>query len=314
MDMEEDITDAQTNAQAIIEAVERLVQPSEIQLEADEQGRPRVVALPQGLKLHSLKPFEDERRTCPERKEGTANHSTLVSFVRHALRFSDEHSALFAQDDPRSPRLLAVFDYHESNERDEGAGLVLHGEARFGKHRSIYHFPLSPEWLAWTRLPEQLTQRAFAEFLEDHIIDVLDPGSVGEATRVAAEQLQINLATPGQLLTLSKGLSVRVDRKVVNHVVLSSGESQLVYEEKHQQSDGGAPLKVPDGFVISLPVFRGGAPYVLIARLRYSVQGGAITWGVRLHRVDRVFQHAFDEAAEAARAGTELPLFYGTPE
>src|SRR5690606_2664273 len=90
----------ESNATAIIAAVERLVQPTEIQLEDDEPGRPRVIALPQCLELKSLTPFEDERRERPERRSGTAHHTTLASFCAAVARFSDPHSAIFADDNP----------------------------------------------------------------------------------------------------------------------------------------------------------------------------------------------------------------------
>lgn len=303
----------ESNAQAIIDAVERLVQPTEIQLEDDEQGRPRVIALPKGLELKSLKPFEDERRERPERRSGTAHHTTLASFCAAVTRFSDPHSAIFADDNPKAPRLTAVFDYHEANTRDENGKLLVEGDARFGQHRAVYAFPLSQEWLAWTRLPESLSQRDFAEFLEEHVANVMDPERVGEGTRELAEQLGITIASPSQLLTLSRGLAVRVESKVVQANNLSTGEMEIQYEETHKDRAGGGPLKVPSGFVLSIPVFRGGAPYAIVARLRYRVQGAAITWRIMLHRADDALRDAFGEACEEAEK-TGVPLFYGSPE
>lgn len=307
MDVEEN------NAKSIIDAVERLVQPHEIQLEEDEQGRPRVVALPRGLVLHSLKPFEDERRDAPERREGTSTHTTLDSFCLAVERFSDDGSALFAVDDPRSPRLLAVFDYHEGNIRDATGAVTEEGFPRFGRHRAVYPFPISPEWEAWTSTPEAMSQRHFAEFLEEHVVEVMDPERIGESTREVLEQLGIAPASPSQLLTLSRGLALRVDAKVVQASNLSTGEAQVTYEEVHKDRDGGQ-LKVPSGFVISVPVFRSGTPYAIVARLRYRVQGTQVTWRILLHRADHAFRDAFGEACDIAEDRTGVPLFYGTPE
>lgn len=304
----------ENSAKSIIDAVERLVQPHEIQLEEDEQGRPRVVALPRGLTLHSLKPFEDERRLAPERREGTSTHTTLESFCLAVERFSDGDSALFAHDDPKSPKLLAVFDYHESNRRDERGAVTEDGEPRFGRHRAVYPFPISPEWQAWTTTPEAMGQRHFAEFLEEHVVEVMDPERIGESTREVLEQLGITPASPSQLLTLSRGLALRVDAKVVQASNLSTGESQITYEEVHKDRDGGGPLKTPNGFVISIPVFRSGAPYAIVARLRYRVQGAQITWRILLHRAEHAFRDAFGEACDVAQERTGVPLFYGTPE
>ena len=307
MDIEEN------SAKSIIEAVKKLVQPHPIQLEDDEEGRPRVVALPRDLTLHSLKPFEDERRLAPERREGTSTHTTLESFCLAVERFSDDDSALFAHDDPRSPKLLAVFVYHEGNRRDESGTVTEDGEPRFGRHRAVYPFPISPEWQAWTTQPEAMSQRAFAEFLEEHVVEVMDPERIGESTREVAEQLGITPASPSQLLTLSRGLALRVDAKVVQASNLSSGEAQVTYEEVHKDRDGGQ-LKIPSGFVISIPVFRSGTPYAIVARLRYRVQGAQVTWRILLHRAEHAFRDAFGEACDMAQERTGVPLFYGTPE
>jgi hypothetical protein len=53
----------------------------------------------------------------------------------------------------------------------------------------------------------------------------------------------VKLATPIDLLGLSRGLSLRVEQNVAHHVALSSGEGQIHYEEKH--------VGVPDGEAVT---------------------------------------------------------------
>lgn len=288
-------------AQAIINKVEELLEPTPIDIEAD-----RVVALPKGLELVSLKKFRDELADRPERRVGTAKLTTLESFCEHVARFADEHSAIFASEDPSTPKLEAVLDYHE-----KGAA----GAPRFGKHRAVYFFPLSDEWKAWTKKTiEHMSQADFSAFLEDHLADVRDPSNIGAGAKTFATTLGVKLATPSDLLGLSKGLSLRVEANVAHHVTLSSGEGQIHYEEKHTERNGD-PVRVPGGFVVAIPVFRRGAAYELPARLRYRVvSGGKITWKIDLHGIERVFAHAFEEATNTAKLQTGLPLFYGTPE
>lgn len=288
-------------ADALIKKIEELVAPQPVDIIAEN-----VVAIPKGIELRSLKAFRDELADRPERRAGVAKLTTLESFCEHVVRFADEHSAIFALDNPTQPKLEAVLDYHE-----KGAG----GAPRFGKHRAVYQFPMSDEWIAWTRkTTEHMSQADFAVFLEDHLADVRDPNAAGTAATAFANALGIKLASPAHLLTLSRGLSLRVEANVTHHVALSSGEGQISYEEKHQERDGSGPLRVPGGFAICLPVFRRGAAYELAARLRYRVVSGKITWKIDLHGADRVFAHAFEEATATARLQTGLPLFYGTPE
>lgn len=287
--------------EAVIQRVEELFTPTPIDIEEED-----VVALPKGLELHALKRFRDELAERPDRRAGTAKLTTLESFCEHVVRFADEHSAIFASEDPKAPRLEAVLDYHE-----KGAA----GAPRFGKHRAVYQFPISEEWAAWTRrTAEHMSQADFAAFLEDHLADVRDPSSIGPVAKTFAANLQIRLASPNDLLTLSRGLSLRVEQNVAHHVSLSSGEGQISYEEKHSERDGSGPVKVPGGFVVAIPVFRRGAAYELPARLRYRVASGKIAWKIDLYGTDRVFAHAFEEATNTAKLQTGLPLFYGTPE
>ena len=289
------------NAAPILERIEALQKPQLLGIEDTE-----VVALPSGLSLHSMKRFRDELRDRPERREGTAQFTVLESFCEHANRFKDEHSAIFADDTASAPKLVSVLDYHEK----EAAG-----SPRFGKHRGVYAFPLSDEWNAWqAKQGKALPQEAFAELLEDRLADVVDPANAGETTRAIAEDIGLTLASPSRLMTLARGLALRVDTKIANAVNLSNGEVQLTYDEVHRDKESGSPLNVPGAFVIGIPVFRGGDRFQILARLRYRVSGGAIHWTVQLHRLDVTFDAAFKDACEAARELTELPLFYGTPE
>jgi uncharacterized protein YfdQ (DUF2303 family) len=285
---------------AVLRRIEKLHEPSPIDIQ-----QTALVALPQGLRLESTKPYLDALRTTPERRAGTAKFSSLASFCEHANRFKDEHSAIFALDTPGAPQLVSVLDYHEK---------TAAGTPRFGMHRGHYAFPLSDEWNAWkARDQKPMDQRAFAEFLEDRIVDVIDPENVGAQTLQLAEQLKLTLASPSRLMMISRGLSIRVDQKIVQATNLSNGEVQLTYEEVHRDA-ANAPLSIPSAFVIGIPVFRSGDRFQLFVRLRYRAAGGGVAWSVQLHRTDLVFQRAFEDACEEARELTELPLFYGQPE
>ena len=294
------------DAAAIVATVKRLAKPHNI----GEDGN--IVALPEGFSLHSLKPFEDERRGAPERREGTATHTTLDSFCAGVRHFADEDSAIFAEDTPSAPKLLAVFDYHRANQTIEGEN--IEGAPRFGRHRAVYNFPLSPEWVAWVNVGQrELSQRALCEFLEQHVIDVVDPAAIGEKTKQFVAQLGITLADPSQVLTIARGLEVKVDTKIVQAVNLSTGETEFTFEESHRDKSG-APVRIHRGFAVQLPVFREGAPYVLVVRLTYRKKDGELLFRLAIQQADRAFRDAFTEACTDAQRETGVPLFFGTPE
>ncbi|WP_380873627.1 hypothetical protein ACFB49_42780 [Sphingomonas sp. DBB INV C78] len=247
----------------------------------------------------------------PRDRRGTANLTSLDSLIAHVNRFHDDDSVIFASDDRSSPSLTAVLDYHRA-----GAA----ADPRFGRHRSHFAFPLSDEWKAWVaQNAKPMKMAEFAAFLEDRIIDVLylipDEDEVSEDLQKYINALGGNalIATPQKLVELSRGLQVYESSAVREAVKLESGEGQISFSVEH--TDGsGAPLRVPSLFLIGIPVFRNGHPYRIAARLRYRKADGGLLFWYDLWRVDRTFDHAFNEARERVQIETGVPVLLGKPE
>ena len=292
-----------SDAAAVIAAVEEMANAEIVTVPRGDASSVSLLVLPSSKQVIDVKDFLDRRLERPVRRLGTARMTTLGSFIEHVQRFADEHTVVFAVDDPKEPMLEAVLDYHQT-----GAT----GAASWCTHRTQYKFPLSDEWTAWTKAMD-FDQRAFADFLEDRIGDVADPEDAGEQTKEFAEQLGVTLATPSALMALSRGLSIHVGQKVAQSINTSSGEVQLQFEEEHTAKAGG-PLKVPGGFVIGIPVFRAGALYSIPVRLRYKVASGAVRWSLALHRPDLAFRDAFEVALDNVATETALPVLRGRPE
>jgi hypothetical protein len=263
------------------------------------------LVMPSGMKAESLKKFIDENRSAPVRVEGVAQLEDTASFIEYCKTFSNPSSRLFASDSAHEPVLVAVIDHHVG-----GPDI----KPRFARHRAHYRFPLSDEWKAWNeKNGAWLPQAAFTMFLQQHITDVLPPDVGSKDLRALIERLGIAMADASRLVDLSKGLSVHVNRKAVDQPNLSSGEGTLLFSEEHKDDDG-KPLKVPGGFMIGIPVFRGEDLDVMLVRLSYRVDGGKVLWQLLLHRPDRVLRDAFRARCESVKAATALPLFYGAPE
>lgn len=68
---------------------------------------------------------------------------------------------------------------------------------------------LSDEWKAWSaRSLATLTQSAFAEFLEDRAVDVIEPKRASASTSELCAALDLALASPARIMELSRGLAV----------------------------------------------------------------------------------------------------------
>lgn len=292
----------------ILDSVKKLAAP-EIMTVTNGERSAEVMVIPEGKRVEGIKPYLDQYLTAPERRTGTANVTQLNSFIAHVNRFKDADSVIFANDDIKNPSLTAIIDYHKQ---------TYAGEPRFGEHRTHYKFPLSKEWQAWFKMDgEPMEQSEFAAFIEDRIGDVMPPLEGKEhPDKKIAELVKVlggNFAGASTLVALSRTLKVNESAKVKASTNLSTGEGSIVYETEHRD-DQGAPLKVPNMFMIAVPLFVGGSCYSIAVRLRYRVRLGAITWFYNLYRVENVFEDAFNGACKQVEKETELPVFLGSDE
>lgn len=255
--------------------------------------------------LENLKPLIDSWRTRPERIVGTATMQTPEKFIELVTRHGDPGaSALFCDAMSASPSIQAVIDYHGNL-----------GDPDWMKHRVKYNFPLSREWQFWMQIDAKgrLDQEQFAFLIEERIADVVKADPKNAAEVELAAQMGVTIATPAELLTLSRGLMVRVEQTVKEILNPSSGEDQIAFEENHK-GENGKPIKVPGMFILSIPVFHGDDPVRVAVRLRYRMIEKKIVWIPQLYRPDRILLDKVQHVAEQARIATSLPLFYGSPE
>lgn len=285
------------NVKDLLAYAENRAEPMVINL--DDLGEIAAVVKGDGFVLQSLEPFRNELRGAPKRIEGVAAVGTLESFIALVNRHKDESSAVFG--DFGAPALTAVIDYHKTDHAP-----------RFGRHRVRYGFPLSEEWKAWSaQNGKPMGQGEWAAFVEDRIADLAAPLDQERSTYETLFKTVI--ATPADLVTLARGLSIAVEARVVDARVLQSGESQLVFEETHKNALG-EKLIVPGLFVVRCPLFVGAEPSRLLARLRYRAKEGRISWFYQLYRADEAVREALRAALDRAGAETGLPAYEATPE
>lgn len=249
----------------------------------------------------SVRPLIEEYRTAPPEKRGTATALTLDALIDLTNRHKTPDSAIFAATDWRKPAFVTVVDYHP-----------LAGGTANAKHRIAYAFPLSDEWKAWIAIDgKPLDQGEFAAWIEDRIADLTTPTADERGDLEAT--FSTRMATPAELMTLSRGLAVMVEAKVEKMVTLQSGAAQMTFVETHKDAAGGA-LTVPGLFMLSVAPFVGGERVRIPVRLRYRLAGGSVKWHFAIYRPDfYVSERVVDDLAKA-RNSTGLPTFEGSPE
>lgn len=267
----------------------------------------------------------DDMAANPRFRRGTANMTSLDSFIDHINRFGDRDSAVFARDCRDNPGLLAVLDYHRADEDvveegDDGNVVVCRdiGEYRHGKHRVAFDFPVSDEWAAWTnKNGVQMSMTDFAHFLEDNVLDVAEMGDdIPESAERFVEMCggKKNIADWSMLTALAKSLSVFESATVTEVTDLHGGAVNLTIAEGHDTEVAGVKATVPTMFFIAIPIFRDGSYYRLPIRLRYRKTRGGVVFWFEMWREDRAFMDAVKDSVGKVGTDTLAQTFYGTPE
>ncbi|MDG4903181.1 DUF2303 family protein [Mesorhizobium sp. WSM4962] len=249
----------------------------------------------------SVKALIDEFRQAPDRRKGTATVETLASFIALIERHKDENSAIFGKTSYPDPKLTAVIDYDK-----EGVA------ARNRSHRIVYAFPLTEEFKSWVAgNAKPMEQEVFAAFLEEHAAELAAPtdGEVSEYERLFKEKM----ATPSEVVALSRHLEVFVAARAKQGIRLQTGERVVEFAEEHQNAKGES-IVVPGVFMVSVPAFVDGDAVRLPARLRYRVTGSKVVWFYQLYRWEFFLREQVGHDLRHASNETGLPAFEGSPE
>ncbi|MFJ4926887.1 DUF2303 family protein [Streptomyces sp. NPDC088736] len=263
------------NAQVIVDTALRSAQPVVL-----EPGKVHAFNTPVGVKTVDL--TGPEHTGNPPRKAGTTTVRDAVSFHAYFTKHADADSEVYA--DAERLTVTAVLDAHT----DAGA--------RWSGHRLHLALRETETWKQWTRQDGQLMdQETFAEFLEEHVPELLEPAG--------ADMLEI---------AQSFQAATKVDFQSAQR--LNSGQRQFQYVETQTAKAGQkGQLTVPETFVIGLIPFEGSEGYKLTARLRYRIGQDKLRLGYKLDRPDEIRRTAFADVIKAIGEQIEQPVMNGTP-
>lgn len=118
-------------------------------------------------------------------------------------------------------------------------------------------------------------------------------------------------ATELHMEKFAAGIEITNNSKVAQSFDPKTGQKTLNYKDQHQDSEG-RDVKVPELFLINIPVFENGKRHLLPVRLYYRLLGGSVKWALQLIEPERMIRIAVEAAARQAAEETALPLFFGT--
>ena len=232
--------------------------------EAVKTGQHYHVVAPGGYQVLNLTGDVEKAQPSPNRQSGTIRVMDVDSLLAYcADQVSIATAYIYADPDTRT--ITAVF-----NDQRAGTG--------WRDHRAIYKAEYTPEfskWLGRNGHTHAMTQAEFAEWIEDNMADIQDPG---------AAQL-LDVATTIQATT---GINFSSAKRLQN------GQVQLQYTETIEARAGaGGALEIPREFTLGLRIFKNGGGYLLKARLKYRLHAGGVKFHYELDRPERSVEDAF---------------------
>lgn len=224
----------------------------------------------------------EEYKDQPSRKTGTTVVRDSAAFLAYYGKHHDANTEVYS--DVEGLSVTAVLDANTAD------------SARWGGHRLTLGLRTTKAWREWTGSSGKLmTQDDFAEFLEAHLPDLVDPDA---ATMLEIAQ-SIKASTKGQFESGSR---------------LQSGARRLVFTEETTAKAGSrGQLDIPEVFKIAVVPFEGAIRYSVNARLKYRINRNELTIGYLLEQPEERVAAAFEEVVGLIAEGVDTPILNGTP-
>ena len=271
---------------AAVEAGEALAAPQML-----AAGEVYSVVIPAEGTVHLLDLTSDEYLDQPKRKRGLVVVRDAESFNAYWDKHKiDGHSEVYA--DLTHKTVTAVLNAGSAAHPDS----EYEGDAGFGDHRVQLRLNPTRAWTDWKSWDgKQQQQQPFAEFIEDHLDNIMSPSGA-------------------DMLELAQSFYATTNAEFRSAQRLSDGQVQFQYVEETSAGAGrGGDMEVPSVFELRLSPFEGMEEKDITARLRYRVGGGTFSLGWKLVRPDEFEEEAFGDLLAAIKEHVGQPVLLGTP-
>ena len=220
----------------------------------------------------------------PVNPAGSMIVHTMESFAKAVLDHKDQRTQIFA--DTESGKISCCFDFLEAGggpdadtEDDRARG--------WGQLTAEINFRESRKLKEWRRCLEWMNQTEFANFLEDHLEDVVTPS--------------------GQdLLSITTDLEASSSGGFKGRVNLDNGSVALHYQNEVETS-----VEIPRSLTLGIPLFEHGDRYKLGARLRFQITGGSVKFRLLFTNVEDAKEQEFERIVQEIEAKTDGTIYRG---
>lgn len=222
-----------------------------------------------------------EREDLMERPLRISTSRTMYeadSFSEYVKTFSGEGTRLFGSiDSAGSAAITAILDDH-----------IAPATPSHGAHTARLVLESHPEWRRWMqRNREILSQREFAEFVEENIRNIVTPAAA-------------------DLLTALKSFSVKKNSIVDS--VIDGGNIRCTVSREVSGNVTKSDIELPREFVLGLRPFKRGSVYEVRAILRFRETGDGFGFEFVLVEPEVVLESAFNDARAEVEEATGLKV------
>jgi len=268
----------------------------------EKSGFTPLVLVPEGYRTEQL-PFAID----PPLKDHIAQQISLGdldSFARYVKRYQSGTTIILAALSSSGGSFTALFDYHRGSKDVDGSEQDLHANTATGirstpanrvAHRANYPLPNSFPWQQWMGSNKfAFSQEKFGAFIDANIPDITAPDSASLLDMV-----------------LNFEMKSAVDFK--SKMVRTTGARALTFTETAEMGGGTAEgtIKVPETLSLLMPIFQGGKPYSITAKLFYRVNNGKLTISYELYRPEQVIETAIKDVIADITSATGITPFVG---
>lgn len=248
-------------------------------------GYPAVI-IPNGYKLEQIE-------MVPAKVGRAATFQDAESFALYVNIYKSKATLLFAELTATSCKITARLDYHGATFLGGGVDGM-----EWWSHSAVLNCVLTKEWSGWMERngsAKPFSQVEFAQFLEDNERLLRDPD--------AASLLDM-------ITTLEGKSHVRFN----SSTRLQNGKSRLDYEEdvKLTGGIGTGAIEIPRELILGIIPFENGeAPYEVRARLRYRIQGRALSFWYETIAPHLILRDASNAVLDIVREKVKAPILIG---
>ncbi|MEN6540858.1 MAG: DUF2303 family protein [Mizugakiibacter sp.] len=254
----------------------------------NEEGTVPFVVVPAGYAVKDI----EKLLLHPTRKRGNVTLLDASSFIDYTKKHAiTDTSAIYADVDYEAGRygLVAVLNDHGTE----------HDYAMWGDFRASLTPMLSLEWKRWKgNNHKAMPQADFAAFIEDNLGDIATVDG---------------MPTGSDMLNMALAFQMNSDKRFKKVIDLQGGGTNLEFVDQADE-ETTSKMQFFKRFTIGIPVFQGATDgYPIEARLKFRMNGGALSFWYELVRPDRVFKTAVSSEIAKIKEETGLMVLFGVP-